>query len=99
MIRHIFIATFKSNISEEIKAEALNTFKNFSKDIPQVVNAKSGLSTGWIGAANQVVLTVDFDSKADFDIYMKHPKHLELIDKAQKIYFESTSFTVAQFEF
>ena len=99
MFRHIFMATFKIGVSEEIKAEALDTFKKLYDNIPQAVNPQIGFSTGWVGAANQLVLTADFNSKEDFNVYMTHPKHLELIDKAQNVYFDPKSFVVAQFEF
>lgn len=99
MIRHIFMGTFKAGLNAEIKAEALATFKALYGEIPQAIAPKIGFSTGWVGGANQIVLTADFQTKADFEIYMNHPRHLELIDKAQNIYFEPTSFVVAQFEF
>ncbi len=99
MIRHIFMATFKAGLADEIKADALATFKALYREITQAVNPEIGLSTGWVGGKNQLVLTADFQNKADFDIYMNHPRHLELIDKAQNIYFDPKSFIVVQFEF
>ena len=99
MIRHIFIGTFKDDISENIKQKELADMKAMKEQIPGIVDLKIGFSTGWAGILNQIVMTVDFQSKADFDVYMKHPYHMNYIDKTGTEYFDRSTFVAAQFEF
>lgn len=99
MIRHIFIGTFKEGISEDVRQKQLADMKAMKEKIPGIVALKVGLSTGWVGSENQVAMTVDFHSKADFEGYMAHPYHMEHIDKTGTEYFHRESFVVAQFEF
>lgn len=99
MIRHIFIGTFKDDISENIKQKELADMKAMKEQIPGIVDLKIGFSTGWAGTLNQIVMTVDFRSKADFDVYMKHPYHMDYIDKTGTEYFDRSTFVAAQFEF
>lgn len=99
MIRHIFIGTFKEGISEDVRHRQLADMQAMKDCIPGIVNLQVGLSTGWAGSLNQVVMTVDFRSKADFDVYMTHPYHMDYIDKTGTEYFDRSSFVAAQFEF
>lgn len=48
---------------------------------------------------NQIVMTVDFETKEAFDAYMTHPYHTEYIDKTGTEYFDRSTFVAAQFEF
>lgn len=99
MIRHIFIGTFKEGVSEETKRQELLDMKAMQEKIPGIVRLDIGFSKGWAGQENQIVMTVDFASKADFDVYMKHPYHMDYIDKTGTEYFDRSSFVAAQFEF
>lgn len=69
MIRHIFIGTFKGGIGEDVKRRQLSDMQAMKERIPGVADLQVGLSTGWAGQTNQVVMTVDFRTKADFDAY------------------------------
>ena len=55
MIRHIFIGTFKNDVSEEIKRKEIADMKRMKTEIPGIVNLEVGMSTGWIGMPNRVV--------------------------------------------
>lgn len=99
MIRHIFIGTFKEGISKDIKMKQLADMQAMKKNIPGIVHLEVGFSTGWAGIENQIVMTVDFQSKADFDVYMTHPYHMDYIDKTGTENFDRSSFVAAQFEF
>ena len=70
MIRHIFIDTFKKGISQEVREKELAEMRAMKDRIPGIANLCIGFSTGWAGQKNQIVMTVDFRSKADFDVYM-----------------------------
>lgn len=99
MIRHIFIGTFKEGISEDVKRKQLADMRAMKENIPGIVRLEVGFSTGWAGIENQIVMTVDFQSKADFDVYMTHPYHMDYIDKTGTENFDRSSFVAAQFEF
>lgn len=100
MIRHIFIGTFKENIDDAIKQKQLADMWAMKDRIPVIADLKVGLSTGWAGSENRVVMTVDFRTKADFDTYMTHPYHTDYIDKVTATaYFDRSSFVAAQFEY
>lgn len=100
MIRHIFIGTFKEGIGEDVKRKQLADMQAMQNKIPGIVRLEVGLSTGWAGLENQIVMTVDFQSRADFDTYMTHPYHADYIDKeTATAYFDRSTFIAAQFEF
>ena len=99
MIRHIFIGTFKDKISDEIKQKELSDMKAMKDKIPGIVAQEVGFSTGWAGTPNQIVMTVDFAEKADFDVYMTHPYHMDYIAKTGEEYFDTSTFVTAQIEF
>lgn len=99
MIRHIFVGTFKDDISEEIRQNVLGDMQAMKIKIPGIAAQQVGFSTGWAGQENQIVMTVDFVTKADFDVYMKHPYHVDHVDKLGTEYFDRSSFVAAQFEF
>lgn len=99
MIRHIFIGTFKEGVSEDLKRQQLADMQAMKIHIPSVARLEVGFSTGWVGRENQIVMTVDFRSRADFVVYMTHPYHMDYIDKTGTDYFDRSSFVAAQFEF
>lgn len=100
MIRHIFIGTFKDGISDDTKQHQLADMMAMKDRIPGIAALRVGLSTGWAGLQNQVVMTVDFRTKADFDAYMIHPYHTDYIDKeTATAYFDRSTFVAAQFEY
>lgn len=99
MIRHIFMGTFKKGISEETKRIILADMQAMKDKIPGIAEQKVGFSTGWAGNENQIVMTVDFRTKEEFDVYMTHPYHMDHVDKLGTKYFERSTFVATQFEF
>jgi hypothetical protein len=99
MIRHIFIGTFKEGVSRETKQKVLADMQAMKDKIPGIAAQEVGFSTGWAGQENQIVMTVDFKAKEDFDDYMTHPYHMKHVDKLGTEYFDRSTFVAAQFEF
>lgn len=99
MIRHIFIGTFKEGVSEEIKQQVLADMQAMREKIPGIAAQQIGFSTGWVGQENQIVMTVDTQTKTEFDAFIAHPYHVDHVNKLGMEYFESSSFVTAQFEF
>lgn len=96
MFRHIFIGTFKADVDEATKAKELADLRAIKEKIPGVVDLNVGLSTGWIGSENQIVMTVDFATKADFDNFIAHPYHSDYLLKLGSENF--AGYVSAQFE-
>ena len=96
MIRHIFIGTFKDDVSDAIKNQVRDDLRAMREKIPGIVDLHADFSTGWVGSKNSVVMTVDFAAKADFDVYMTHPYHTEHVAKLGEAYV--ASYVAAQFE-
>ena len=96
MLRHIFIGTFKAGISDVAKNEELDILWAIKEKVSGVVDLQVGLSTGWIGSENSVVMTIDLASKADFDAFIMHPYHADYLAKKGAEYF--AGYVAAQFE-
>ncbi len=96
MIRHIFIGTFKADVSDEIKNRVRDDLRAMQRKIPGVVALEANFGTGWVGGENSVVMTVDFASKEDFDSYMAHPYHTDHVAKQGAEFL--SSYVAAQFE-
>ena len=96
MIRHIFIGTFKADISDEIKHKVLVDLRAMQRKIPGVVALEANFSTGWVGSGDSVVMTVDFADKEDFDNYVAHPYHTDHVAKQCAEYL--SGYVAAQFE-
>ena len=96
MFRHIFIGTFKDGIDDAIKNQELADLRAIKEKIPGVINLQVNFSTGWIGSENSVAMTVDLESKEDFDAYIAHPYHSEYLLKKGAENF--SGYVAAQFE-
>ena len=96
MIRHIFIGMFKADVDDAIKNQVLADLRAMKDKIPGIVDLHADFSTGWVGSENSVVMTVDFATKADFDVYMSHPYHTEHVAKQGEKFL--SSYVAAQFE-
>ena len=96
MIRHIFIGTFKDDVSDAIKNQVRDDLRAMREKIPGIVDLHADFSTGWVGSENSVVMTVDLATKADFDVYMTHPYHTDHVAKLGAAYV--ASYVAAQFE-
>ena len=96
MLRHIFIGTFKENISDAIKKKVLDDLRAMQEKIPGIIELHANFSTGWVGSENSVVMTVDFANKKDFDIYLTHPYHTDHVAKQGAEFL--SGYVAAQFE-
>lgn len=81
------------------KKKELIDMQAMKEKIPDIVTLKVGFSKGWAGQKNQIIMTVDFETKADFETFITHSYHADYINRTGIKYFEPSSFTVAQFEF
>ena len=49
MIRHIFIGTFKADVSEDVRRQELLDMQAMKDKIPGILDLQIGFSTGWVG--------------------------------------------------
>ena len=96
MFRHIFIGTFKPDVDDANKSAELDILRAIKENVSGVVDLQVGLSTGWIGSENSVVMTIDFATKADFDAFIAHPYHTGVVAGKGAEYF--SGYVAAQFE-
>ena len=96
MFRHIFIGTFKAGVDDATKNKVLTDMRAMKEKIPNVAELHADFCTGWVGSENSVAMTVDFETKAAFDVYMTHPYHTEHVAKLGAEFL--ASYVAAQFE-
>lgn len=98
MFRHLFMAEFKDDISEEIRQQEIADLRAMKDKIPYIKDLKANRTTGWIGAKDLIMMTVDVDSKEDFDAFQAHPYHADYIAGTGQKYCKPDSFVVGQIE-
>lgn len=96
--RHIFIAAFKDGLSEDVRARELADLKAMKENIPGILDLQVGTSLGLAGPAGHIVMTVDFASKEDFEVYMTHPYHTDYIARTGEACCKPDSFCFVQME-
>ena len=52
MVRHIFIATIKDGVSEEIVNQKMEEMRAMKDSVLEIESIMVGRSLGWVGAAN-----------------------------------------------
>ena len=78
MIRHIVILKLNKNANlKVIKKEILN----LKQEIKEIINIEVGIDIGFDPASDDLSIIADFKDIKDLEIYAKHPKHLEVIQK------------------
>ena len=99
MIRHLFMAEFKDDVSEEIRQKEIEDLRLMKEKIPGIVDLQVNHTTGWVGKKDMIMMTVDVATKEDFDVYLTHPYHAEYIRQTGIDYCKQESFVVGQIEF
>ena len=99
MVRQIFMGRLKKGISKEIKDQAVADMLAMKDKIPGIIDVKAGISTGWNGLEDEIVLTVDLPDKDAFEAYLTHPYHAGHIVESGAEYLEHGTCLAVQFEF
>ena len=78
MIRHVVILKLDKNADlEKIK----NNILNLKNEIKEIIHIEVGLDIGFDPASSDLCIVADFKDTKDLEIYAKHPKHIEVIQK------------------
>jgi hypothetical protein len=93
MIKHIVMFRLKDFAEGKSKHEnALwmkENLENLVKYIPELIHLEVGLNIVETERSWDLAIYSKFESKENLDIYMTHPKHIELVNHILKIREES----------
>lgn len=77
MVRHVVMWTFKDENKQANLEKAREMLLALKDKIAQVRSLDVGLNELPGTEAYDIVLSADFDSYEDLDVYQKHPAHVE----------------------
>lgn len=97
MIRHIFIATIKKDVSDELIETKMVEMRAMKDSVPEIENIWVGRSIGYAGDSNTVSMIVDVKDKAAFDALLASKAHTEVAAKADEA-FRADNFVLSQIE-
>lgn len=80
MLRHIFIGPTLPGCTDEALSDAVETLRELPGLVPWMRNFSVEKSLHW-SDTQAIVLIAEFDSKADWELYMHEPEHLALGDR------------------
>ena len=95
MIRHIFIATIKEGVTDSEIQKEMELMKNELPEIKEIIVEKS---KGWIGLSDVVTMTIDVESKQDFDKVIQSVAHQKVSATAPD-FFRTDNFILTQIEY
>ena len=95
MIRHIFIATIKEGVTDSEIQKEMEFMKNELPEIKEIIVEKS---KGWIGLSDVVTMTIDVESKQDFDKVIQSVAHQKVSATAPD-FFRTDNFILTQIEY
>jgi len=96
MIRHVVLLTWNENCTEAAVEAVTRGLAALPKQIPEIRSYRFGRDLG-LGRKNaDYVLVADFDSLEDFESYVPHPAHVDLLKNLTGPILDS--FVSAQFE-
>lgn len=75
MIRHIFIATIKEGVTDSEIQKEMELMRSMKNELPEIKEIIVEKSTGWIGLNDVVTMTIDVESKQDFDKVIQSEAH------------------------
>ena len=95
MIRHIFIATIKAGISDEVVDQKMSQMRAMKDSVPAIKHIWVGKSLGLAGPSNTVSMIVDVADKAGLDELLASEAHREVSDHAGEA-FRTDNFVLSQ---
>ena len=98
MIRNIFIATIKEGVTDSEIQKEIELMRNMKNELPEIKEIIVEKSTGWIGLSNVVAMTIDVESKQDFDKVIQSSAH-QNVSKTAPDFFITDNFILTQIEY
>lgn len=87
VLRHIVNLRYQDEATEEQVNEAVQTFLNLKKEIPEIVDIEWGVNDSTEGHSNGLThcFTLTFNDEHAREIYLFHKAHLDLVSKVGPI--------------
>jgi Stress responsive A/B Barrel Domain. len=98
MIRHIFIATIKPNVSDIELEKTIQNMRNLKEKVPEIKHITVGRSLGLLGSNDTVSMIVDLENRADFNRFINSEAHQQISATAGEV-FKTDNFVISQIEF
>lgn len=97
MIRHIFIATIKPNVSDIDVEKIVQNMRSLKNQVPEIRDIKVGHSLWWLGSNNTVSMIVDVENQVDFNNFVNSEAHQKISSTAGDV-FQTDNFVISQIE-
>lgn len=98
MIRHIFIATIKPNVSDDIVDTMIQNMRNLKEQVSEIKQITVGHSLGLVGSNSTVSMIVDVENKHDFNRFISSEAHQQISESAGNV-FQTDNFVISQIEY
>jgi hypothetical protein len=85
MLIHIVIWKYKTEITEEQRADHRAKLKNLQKAIPEIIDLKAGSDILCLPRSYDTGIVVTFADQAALDEYTVHPAHQEVANLGKEI--------------
>ena len=98
MIRHIFIASIKEGVTDSEIQKEMELMRSMKNELPEIKEIIVEKSKGWIGLSDVVTMTIDVESKQDFDKVIQSVAHQKVSATAPD-FFRTDNFILTQIEY
>jgi Stress responsive A/B Barrel Domain len=95
MIDHLVFLAVREEVSQEDTEDLISSFRGLKETVPGVVDLTVGENFSERSGGYTHGLFVRFESAEDLQRYMKHPDHLAVVEKLDRL----TSRIVVDYEF
>ena len=83
MIRHIFLAAVKNDVSEEKIGEIIQSLKELKKICPTL---QAGKNLGWFDKKIQITVTGEFSNREEWTAFVNSPEHTKIVKNYMDCY-------------
>lgn len=95
MIRHIFMASIKTEVTEKQKQSILENYLSLEEKISVIKDLTVAENIGLYDDSIDIVLEADFKDKDDWQVFMNNPEHARAGEWAYD-FFDPSSIVVVQ---
>ena len=81
MIRHVVLLTWKEAVSEEQVSAVNAAFAALAEEIDEIAGYEFGPDAGLFRGNADYALVASFHNESDLKAYVKHPRHLALLEE------------------
>ena len=85
MLTHIVIWKYRSDVTEEVRKQHVESLRRLATAIPEVRSLKAGFDVLHLPRSYHTGLVAVFDDRAALDAYTVHPDHVKVADLGKSI--------------